>query len=151
MYNWNTFGAQTYHGHTWTHKTRYNPNLGEATTFPLIILFVLNHGSCTQMSFCPRTPKLGVSKFLKLRLPRLWKFITFCAHLLLRWGLKKSCSSFSEISNDMWHTTCTQVSQSNSWFLVVGSQIDKLTIRLFFGHNLCFKYSNGMCESILDI
>jgi hypothetical protein len=47
MRSWNTFGARTHH----------SPNLGEATTFPLIILFVLGHGANTQMSFCPRTPK----------------------------------------------------------------------------------------------
>jgi len=51
----------------------------------------------------------------------------------------------------MWHATYTQVSQRYSWFLVVGSQIGTLTTNLSFGHNLCFKYSNGMCEPILDI
>jgi hypothetical protein len=34
------------------------PKLGEATTFPLIVLFVPDHGTSTQMSFCPGTPKL---------------------------------------------------------------------------------------------
>jgi hypothetical protein len=32
--------------------------LGEATTFPLIVYFVLGHGTNTQMSFCPWTPKI---------------------------------------------------------------------------------------------
>jgi hypothetical protein len=44
----------------------------------------------------------------------------------------------------MWHATYTQVNQGDSQLLVVESQI---TIR----HNLCFKYSNGSCEPILDI
>jgi hypothetical protein len=42
------------------------PGLGQATTFPLIIFFVLGHMANTQMSFCLGTPKLGISKFLKL-------------------------------------------------------------------------------------
>jgi hypothetical protein len=46
-------------GQTWTHKTHHNPNLGEATTFPLIVYFVLDDGTSTQMSFC-RNPHLGL-------------------------------------------------------------------------------------------
>jgi hypothetical protein len=42
-------GAQTSHGQTQTH---HDSNLGEATTFPLIVYFVLGHGTSTQMAFC---------------------------------------------------------------------------------------------------
>jgi len=45
----------------------------------------------------------------------------------------------------------TYIIQGNSKLLMVESQIDTLTPNLFFGHNLCCKYSNGSCESILDI
>jgi hypothetical protein len=31
------------------HKTHHGPNLGEATTFPFIVLFVPGHRACTQM------------------------------------------------------------------------------------------------------
>jgi hypothetical protein len=34
---------------------------------------------------------------------------------------------------------------------MVGSQIGTLTLDLYFNHNLCFKYSNGSCEPILNI
>jgi len=51
----------------------------------------------------------------------------------------------------MWHATYTKVNQGNSWFLVVESQICNLTPGPSFGHNLCFKYSNGSCEPILEI
>jgi len=57
MHNQNTFGAQTSHGETRTHKTHHDLDLGEATTFPLIVYFVLGHGTNTQISFCPGTPK----------------------------------------------------------------------------------------------
>jgi hypothetical protein len=34
----------------------HSPILGEAITFPLIILFVISHGDCIQMSFSPGLP-----------------------------------------------------------------------------------------------
>jgi len=34
---------------------------------------------------------------------------------------------------------------------MVGNQIDNLILNPSFGHNLCFNYSNGSCEPILDI
>jgi hypothetical protein len=39
----------------------------------------------------------------------------------------------------------------DSWFLVVGSQIVKLTFDPSFGHNLCFRCPNGSCDPTLDI
>jgi len=103
------------------------------------------------MSFCPKTPKLGVRKFPKLRLLELCKPITLCEDLWLRWGLKQSCSPYWELSNDMWHATYTQINQGDSRLLVVGSQIGNLTLDPSFGHNLCFKCPNGSCKHILDI
>ncbi len=151
MCNWNTFGARTSHKQTKTHKTHHSPDLREATTFPLILFFMPGHGACTQMSFCPRTPKLRVPKFPKLGLLRLWRAITSYQNLRLKWGLKQSCSPRQEFSNGMWHTTCTQVNQGDSWLLVVESQIANLTPGSSFGCNLCFKLPNGSCEPILNI
>jgi hypothetical protein len=151
MRNWNIFGAWTSHGHTQINKVHHDLNLRETTTFPLIILFVINHKGYIQMSSCPRTPKLGISKFLKLGLSWLWRTITSCANLWLRWSLKKSCSLHWELSKYMWHAICTQVNQGDSWLLVRGNQFGTLTSNPSFGHNLCFKYSNGSCKLILDI
>jgi hypothetical protein len=50
-------GAKTSHGQLWTHKTHHGPDLGEATTFPHIVLSMPLHGTCIQMAFCPKTPK----------------------------------------------------------------------------------------------
>ncbi len=69
----------------------------------------------------------------------------------MRWGLKKHFIPCQELSNDMWHTTCTKVNQGNSRLVVVRSQIGSLSPDPSFGHNLCFKYPNGSCEPILDI
>jgi hypothetical protein len=89
MHNYNTFGAQTSHGHTRTHKIHHGLNLGETTTFPLIVFFVINHGGYIQMLFCSKTFKLGILKFSKLGVLALWRAIISCANLQLRWGLSK--------------------------------------------------------------
>jgi len=51
----------------------------------------------------------------------------------------------------MWHATCTQINEGNSWLLVVKSQIGTLTPSLSFSNNLCFNYSNESCKPIFDI
>ncbi len=151
MCNWSIFGARTSHEQTRTHKTHHGPDLGKATTFPLIVFSMFGHRVYTQMSFCPRIFKLGVSKFSKSGLLWLWRLITFCVDLRLRWNLKQSCSPCWEFSNSMLHATFTQVNQGDSWLLLVWNQIGNLSFGLSFGHTLCFKYPNGSCELILDI
>jgi len=68
MHSWNTFSVRTNHGQTRTHKTHHGPDLGEATTFPLIVYSVPGHGTNTQMSFCPGTfiwsPEIPTTKTL---------------------------------------------------------------------------------------
>ncbi len=145
------FGAQMSHGRTRIHKIHHSPNLGEATTFPIIVFLMISHRGCIQMSLCPRAPKLGklgVLKFPKLRLSALWKVITSCADFRLKWNPKQSYRPCRKLFNDMWHVTCTHVFQGDSQLLVGGSQIDTLTFDPSFGHNLCFNHSNGSCESI---
>jgi hypothetical protein len=151
VHNWSTFGAQTNYGQTQIHETHHGLDLGEATTFPLIVLFMTGHGAYTQMSFCPRTPKLGILKFSKLGLLQLWRAITSCANLWLKWGLKQSCIPCRKLSNGIWHATCIQVNEGNYRLLAVRSQIGTLTSDPSFNHNLCFKHLNGSCELILDI
>jgi hypothetical protein len=116
MHGSSTFGAWTSHGHTWTHKTHHGLDLGEATTFTLILFFVPSHKGCIWMLFCPRIPNLG--------LLWLWSYITFCANLQLGWGLKQSYSPHQKLLNDMWHITYAQVNQGNSWLLMIESQIE---------------------------
>ncbi len=94
---------------------------------------------------------MRILKFPKLGLLQLWKLITLCENLQLRWGLKQSCIPCWEFSNDMWHITHTQWNWGDSWLLVVGNQIGNLIPSLSFDHNFCFKYSNGSCKPILDI
>jgi hypothetical protein len=98
-----------------------------------------------------RDSQVAVPKFLKLRFLRLWRPITLCVDLQLRWGLKQSCSPHLNLSNGKWHATCTQGNHGYYQLLIVGSQIDNLTLDPSFGHNLCFKRPNGSCEPILNI
>jgi hypothetical protein len=58
MHCWNTFDAKMSHGQTRTHKTHHGPDLGEVTTFPLIVYFVPLHEAHIQMAFCPGTPEI---------------------------------------------------------------------------------------------
>jgi hypothetical protein len=62
------FVARTSHKQTQTHKTHHGLDLGEATTFPLIVYFVFGHRANTQMSFChgsPEIPKIGTLAILE--------------------------------------------------------------------------------------
>jgi hypothetical protein len=139
------------HKQTRTHKIHHSPDLGETTTFPLIVFFLFGHMACTQMSFCLGTPKLGIPKFSKLDLSQLWKPVILCLDLRLKWGLKQTCNPHEELSNGMWHATYTKGNQGYSWFLVIKNQIGNLTPNPSFGHNLCFKYPNWSYEPIFKI
>ncbi len=59
--------------------------------------------------------------------------------------------SSRDFSNGMWHATYTQRNQGDSRLLMVKNQIGNLTPGPSFGHNLCFNYSNGSCEPILNM
>jgi hypothetical protein len=43
VHSLSTFGARTSHEQTWIHKIHHGLNLGEATTFPLIVYFMPLH------------------------------------------------------------------------------------------------------------
>ncbi len=56
---WNIFGARTNHGHTQfhkIHKIHHDLDLGEATTFPIIMFSVTRHKGYMQMTFFTRFP-----------------------------------------------------------------------------------------------
>ncbi len=62
VHSWSTFGVTMSHEQPWTHKTHHGPDLGEATTFPLIIYFVALHGHHIQMVLS-RDSQMRVPKF----------------------------------------------------------------------------------------
>jgi ribosome assembly protein YihI (activator of Der GTPase) len=69
MHNWSTFGARTNHEQTQIHKTHHDPNLGEATTFPLVVSFVPGHKANTQI--LSRDSQVENPEISKLGLRRL--------------------------------------------------------------------------------
>jgi hypothetical protein len=121
-----------------THKIHHGLDLGEATTFPFIIFYMSGHEGYTQMSFFPRTPTTLEAQ-------------NFLCRPSIEMRSKQTYISCQDLSNDMWHITCTKVNQGYSWLLVVGNQIGTLTPDPSFSHNLHFKYSNGTCEPIINI
>jgi hypothetical protein len=87
----------------------------------------------------------------QFRLSPLYEAITFCSDLWLGRGLKQTCSSRQEISNNVSHSTSTHHGRVDSRILMVGSQIANLIVGLSFWHNLCCICPNGSCEPIFDI
>jgi len=116
-------------------KNSLRPKLEESHHLPLYsILCAIAQGPHPNDIFS-RDSQVRVSKLPKLGLSWLWGPIISRANLRLRWGLKQNCSPCRDISNSMWHDTCTQVDRIESWLLVVKSQIINLTPDLSFGHN----------------
>jgi hypothetical protein len=101
--------------------------------------------------FLSRDSQMGIPKSLRLGVSQLCGTITCCVDLWSGQGQNQSCSPRRELSNDVLYAICTQGNQVDSWLPVVGSQITNLTPDLSFGHNLCFRCSNGSCKPILDI
>jgi hypothetical protein len=150
MHSLSTFGVRMNHGKPWTHKTHHIPNLGEATTFALIVYSVPLHKAHIQIAFCPVTSKW---ESWNSRVGTLATFgpHNFVCRPLIEMRSKAKLYHYRELSNNMSHTICTQGNRVDSQLLVIGSQIANLTHDFSFGHNLCFKCSNGSCEPILDI
>jgi hypothetical protein len=105
VHSWNTFSARTSNGQTQIHKIHHGPNLGEATTFPLIVLLYASPRSPHPNGLLSRDSQIGVPKFPRLGLLRLWGPINLCVDLRLRWSLKQSCNPHWDLSNGMSHFT----------------------------------------------
>ncbi len=56
MHSWSILGARMSHWQIQTHKTHHGLDLGEATTFPFIVYYVLLHETHIQMAFWFGTP-----------------------------------------------------------------------------------------------
>jgi len=65
--------------------------------------------------------------------------------------IKQNFTPCRKLSNDMLHAIYTQGNWVDSRLLVVRSQTANLIPDPSFGHNLCFRSSNGSCKPILDI
>jgi hypothetical protein len=136
--------------HTWAHKTHHGTNLGEATTFPFIVLFLTNHRGYTQMSFFLGLPsweswnsKIGILAILETHnfLCKPSIEVRFKTKLYL------SLKNFQRYVARHLHPRnlrqfLTFSGQKSNWHLTPGPS---------FSHNLYCKYSNGSCKLNLDI
>jgi len=100
--------------------------------------------------FYSRDSQGGVPKVSRFGLPGFWELITPGSDLGLERGLKKTCSSPRELSNDVSHFICAHRGQVDSQLFVVGSQTASLTPGPSFDHNLTCRCPNGPCEVIFD-
>jgi len=113
------------------------------------ILCASPRGPCPNDLFVLGLPK-GSLEIAKVGFPQLCGAITSCLDLRSGWGLKQSCSSRWDLSNNVSHSICTHESQINSQLFVVGNQTANLIPDISFCHNLCYRCPNGSCEPILD-
>jgi len=127
------------------------PKLGESHHLPPYRIFYAWPQGLHSNVILSQDSQVGSPEILEIGTSLTLEVHNFFLDLRLKWGLKQSCNLCWELSNDMWYTTYTQVNQSDSWLLMFGNQIASLTLGPSFGHNLCFKYSFGMCKPILDI
>jgi hypothetical protein len=141
VHSWSTFGARMSHG-----KLKLTSH-----HLPLYSILCAPPRGSHPNDILSKDSQVGVLKLPNLGLSQFWGPISSHEDLGLRWGLKQSCGPHQELSKTMFHATCTQLNRVDSKLLMVGTQIANLTPDPSFGHNLCFKCSNGSWEPILNI
>jgi hypothetical protein len=138
----------------WTHLTHHGLDLGEATTFPLIVFSAPLHRGYIEVALFPETPKLE-SRNCPETAPGgvlgLWELITPDCKLGSRQDLNQSCSPRRDLSNDVSHSQFGGREKVDSRLLVVGSQTASLTPGPSFVHNLDYRCSNDQCDAIFYI
>ncbi len=121
----------------------HGPNLGEATTFPLMVFSVPLHMDHIQMAFCLGTPTTRT-------LATLGAHTFACRPLIaMRFEAKlyPSSRAFQRYVTRHLHVRKSgrfltfSGQESNCWFAP----------DLSFDHNLCFRCPNGSYEPILNI
>ncbi len=96
--------------------------LGGNHHLPLYSILRATMGLALKCHFVPDS-QVEVSKFPKLKLSQLWRPITLCVGLWLRWSLKQSCNPCQKIANGMWHVTCTKEIRAIPDFLWLGIKL----------------------------
>ncbi len=123
---------------------------GKPPPSPLQYTLCLSTRPTSKWLFVPRLPS-GSPEIAKIKTFATLGPHNFVCKPPIEMSLKQSCSPRRELSNGMWHLTCTQGNRIDSRLLMVRSQVANLTFKLFFDHNLCFRCPNGLYEPILDI
>jgi len=127
------------------------PGLGGSHHLPPYSILYVSSWHPHPNGFLSQDSQGEVPKLSRFGLSGLCEFITFNSNLRLGWGLKKTCSSCWELSNDVSHSIYTHRGRVDSRLLVVRNQIVNLILGPSFCHNLCCRCPNGPCEVIFDI
>ncbi len=139
---------------TLDHETHHGPDLGEATTFPLIVFSTALRRGYIQMPLFPKTPKLesrNCPEIVPIGVSGLWELITPDCEVWSQWGLNQTFSPRRDLSKDVSQPQIGCREEVDSRLLVVGSQIANLTPGPSFAHNLGCRRPNGQWETIFDI
>ncbi len=134
MHSWSNFNAWTNHEHTRTHKIHHGPNLGEATTFPLILFYVISHVGYIQMSFF-RDSQVESLEILKIGTPATLKAHNFlCKHSIEVRSKTKLYLSFKSFKR---YVACHLHAHISSRFLIFSGWKSNwhFDSRPFFWHN----------------
>ncbi len=147
VHSLNTFGAKTSHGQLKIHKIHHGLNLGEAITFPLIVFSAyslqLSIGATSKWHFAlglpsgnPKIPITGTSTTLGAH-----NFA--CRPLIVMRSKAKLQPSLRNFQRYVPH--CQHMRKSSQFPTFSGQesnyQFDSQPFS--FGHNLCFRCSNG--------
>jgi hypothetical protein len=134
--------------------THHAPDLGEATTFPLIVFFAALRRGYIQMAIFPGTLKLesrNCPEIVPVGVPGLWELITPNCRVRSQRGLNQSCSPRRYLFNAVSHSQIGCRKKVDSRLLVTGSQTASLTPDPSFAHNLGYRCPNDQCEAIFYI
>ncbi len=128
---------------TRTHKTHHGLDLGETTTFPLIVYSAPLYEPHIQMTFLSRDSRVGVpsgSPEIALNgTPVTLEPHNFASRL---WIEVQSKAKLQLSSRAFQQYVAHRVNQVDSRIFLVGSQTDNLTSDPSCGHNLCFRCPN---------
>ncbi len=102
------------------------PGLGGSHHLPPYSILCNSPRRLHPNGYFSRDSRVGVPKSRQMGLPRLWSPITLREDLGSQCGLKQSCRSHRDLSNDMSHVLCIQVFRVDSRLLVVRSQTGRL-------------------------
>jgi len=147
----NTFGVGTSHRQPWLTGLSPQPGLRGGHHLPPYSILYVTLPHLHPNGLFSRDSQGGVPKLSRLKLPGIWELITPGSDLGLGWGLKQTCNSPQELSNNVLHSICTPRDWVDTRLFVVGSQIASLTLGPSFDHNLCCRCLNGSCKAIFDI
>jgi len=146
VHSWSTFGAKTSHGQTRTHKIHHSADLGETTTFPLIVCYMLATGLAPKCHFVLGLPTRNFEIPIDETPTTLGDHNFACKPSIeTRFEAKLYPSSRSF----QWYVTCHLRTKKLGRFLTFngGESNCQFDSRPFFWHKLVFQISKWVMRA----